>query len=153
MSNHLHRKLYLSNVIYHKIHTCHSLQIGLFQWWNSRQVLRNHDVNIPTLSESRHLGLISTDIIVKDYARVWGWDPHSWLGGAFNLCILVPGWPVRLSHNQTLALASAPAPSFCPLHHPGICSTRAQYKICRIIHMRIIGLCLWVNWLGPHDLW
>ena len=69
MLNHSHRQLLLSILIYHKIHACHSLQIGAFRWWNSRQLPRNRDVNISAVSESRHLGLIPTDIIVTDYAQ------------------------------------------------------------------------------------
>ena len=58
-----------SILMYHKIHTCHSLHTDPFRWRNSTQVLRNHYVNIPNASESSHLGQIPTDIIVTDYAR------------------------------------------------------------------------------------
>ena len=75
MLNHSHRQLLLSILINHKIHACHSLQIGAFRWWNSRQLLRNRDVNISAVSESRHLGLIPTDIIVTDYAQ-WCVSPR-----------------------------------------------------------------------------
>ena len=69
MLDHLHRQLYMSILMYHKIHTCHSLHTDPFRWRNSTQVLRNHYVNIPNVSESSHLGQIPTDIIVTDYAR------------------------------------------------------------------------------------
>ena len=80
MLNYSHRWLLLSILIYHKIHACHSLQIGAFWWWNSRQLPRNRDVNISAVSKSRHLGLVPTEIIVTDYAQCrwascWPFEP------------------------------------------------------------------------------
>ena len=69
MLNHSHRQLLLSILTCHKIHAYHFLQIGSFRCWNSRQLPRNRNVNISAVSESRHLGLIPTDIIVTDKAK------------------------------------------------------------------------------------
>ena len=113
MLNHSHRQLLLSILTYHKIHACHSLQIGSFRCWNWRQLPRNRNVNFSAVSESHHLGLIPTDIIVTDYAQwLWHHDMEATsallalCGGNLWIPITTGQWCALLKHSSMLGLSS-----------------------------------------------